>query len=54
MMMIWKCSIPLKVKIFMWMVAHDRIQCAVVTSKKINLMPLGLNGLRVEERNAQL
>jgi hypothetical protein len=34
MMMIWKCSIPLKVKIFMWMAAHDRIQCAVQLKNK--------------------
>lgn len=29
MMIIWKCNIPLKVKIFLWMATHDRIQCAV-------------------------
>jgi len=34
MMLIWKCNIPLKVKIFMWMTAHDRIQCAVQLKKK--------------------
>lgn len=25
MQMIWRCHIPLKVKIFVWMAAHDRI-----------------------------
>jgi hypothetical protein len=34
MMMIWKCPIPLKVKIFDWMVVHDRIQCGVQLKKK--------------------
>jgi hypothetical protein len=34
MMQIWKCNVPLKVKIFMWMTAHDRIQCAVQLKKK--------------------
>lgn len=34
MMLIWKCNIPLKVKIFMWMASHDRIQCAVQLKKK--------------------
>jgi hypothetical protein len=34
MMIIWKCSIPLKVKIFLWMATHDRIQCAVQLKKK--------------------
>lgn len=34
MMTIWKCYIPLKVKIFMWMAAHDRIQCGVQLKKK--------------------
>jgi hypothetical protein len=29
MMSVWKCCIPLKVKIFIWMATHDRIQCAV-------------------------
>lgn len=29
MMMIWKCNIPFKVKIFMWMAIHDRIQSKV-------------------------
>ena len=24
MMMVWKCPIPLKVKIFVWMAVHDR------------------------------
>jgi len=26
MMNIWRCNIPLKVKIFIWMAAHDRIE----------------------------
>jgi len=29
-----KCCIPLKVKIFIWMATHDRIQCAVQLKKK--------------------
>jgi hypothetical protein len=28
-MLVWKSNIPLKVKIFVWMAAHDRIQCEV-------------------------
>lgn len=34
MMMVWKCPIPLKVKIFVWMAVHDRIQCGVQLKKK--------------------
>ena len=34
MMLIWKCNIPLKVKIFLWMATHDRIQCGVQLKKK--------------------
>lgn len=34
MLAIWSCDIPLKVKIFMWMVAHDRIQSAIQLKKK--------------------
>ena len=34
MMLIWKCNIPLKVKIFLWMAIHDRIQCGVQLKKK--------------------
>jgi hypothetical protein len=34
MMLIWKCNIPLKVKIFVWMVAHGQIQCPVQLKKK--------------------
>jgi hypothetical protein len=34
MLLIWKCNIPLKVKVFMWMASHDRIQCAVQLKKK--------------------
>ena len=34
MMFIWKCNIPLKVKIFLWMAIHDRIQCGVQLKKK--------------------
>lgn len=34
MMVIWKCNIPLKVKIFLWMATHDRIQCGVQLKKK--------------------
>jgi len=34
MLLIWKSNIPLKVKIFMWMASHDRIQCAVQLKKK--------------------
>jgi hypothetical protein len=33
-MNIWKCNIPLKVKIFIWMAAHDRIQSGVQLKKK--------------------
>jgi len=33
-MLIWKCNIPLKVKIFLWMAIHDRIQCGVQLKKK--------------------
>jgi len=29
MMTVWSCDIPLKVKIFIWMASHDRIQSAV-------------------------
>ena len=34
MMHVWKCNIPLKVKIFIWMAAHDRIQSGVQLKKK--------------------
>ena len=34
-MLIWKCPIPLKVKIFLWMAVHDRIQCGVQLKKKM-------------------
>ena len=34
MMNVWKCSIPLKVKIFIWMAAHDIIQSGVQLKKK--------------------
>lgn len=34
MMMIWTCPIPLKVKIFVWMAVHDRIQCGVQLKQK--------------------
>jgi len=34
MMTVWGCDIPLKVKIFIWMLAHDRIQSAVQLKKK--------------------
>lgn len=34
MMVIWKCNIPLKVKIFLWMATHDRIQCGGSAEKK--------------------
>ena len=34
MMVIWKTNIPLKVKIFMWMAVHDRIQCGVQLKRK--------------------
>jgi len=33
-MLIWKSPIPLKVKNFMWMANHDRIQCGVQLKKK--------------------
>ena len=29
MMNVWKCNIPLKVKIFIWMASHVRIQSGV-------------------------
>ena len=38
-MLIWKCNIPLKVKIFLWMATHDRIQCGVQLKKKKWLGP---------------
>jgi hypothetical protein len=31
---IWKCMIPLKIQIFMWMAFHDRIQSAVQLKKR--------------------
>jgi len=31
---VWRCNIPLKVKIFIWMAAHDRIQLGVQLNKK--------------------
>jgi hypothetical protein len=34
MMTVWHCNIPLKVKIFIWMAVHDRIQCGVQLKKK--------------------
>jgi hypothetical protein len=34
MMAIWKCNIPLKVKIFIWMAMHDRIQVKVQLKRK--------------------
>jgi hypothetical protein len=34
MMLIWTCNVPLKVKIFLWMATHDRIQCGVQLKKK--------------------
>ena len=34
MMLIWKCNIPLKVKIFIWMAVHDIIQSGVQLKKK--------------------
>jgi hypothetical protein len=33
-MNVWKCNIPLKVKIFIWMASHDRIQLGVQLKKK--------------------
>lgn len=33
-MLIWKCVVPLKVRIFLWMANHDRIQCGVQLKKK--------------------
>ena len=34
MMTVWQCNIPLKVKIFLWIAVHDRIQCGVQLKKK--------------------
>ena len=34
MMNVWKCNISLKVKIFIWMASHDRIQLGVQLKKK--------------------
>jgi hypothetical protein len=34
MMTVWKCNIHLKVKIFIWMAVHDRIQSGVQWKKK--------------------
>ena len=42
MMVVWKCPIPLKVKIFVWMVAHDRIS---VKEKEVD-RPREMFGLR--------
>jgi hypothetical protein len=33
-MLIWKSPTPLKVKIFIWMAVHDRIQCGVQLKKR--------------------
>lgn len=38
-MTVWGCDIPMKVKIFIWMAAHDRIQSAVQLKKKKWLGP---------------
>jgi hypothetical protein len=34
MMTVWSCDIPLKVKIFIWMTSHDRIQLVVQLRKR--------------------
>lgn len=34
MMIVWKCNILLKVKNFIWMAVHDKIQCGVQLKKK--------------------
>jgi len=35
MMLIWKCNIPLKVKIFLWMAIHDRIQWGPIEEEEM-------------------
>jgi hypothetical protein len=32
--MIWKCKIPLKIKVFLWQLFHDKLQAAVVIKKR--------------------
>jgi hypothetical protein len=34
MMEVWKCKVPLKIQIFLWMAFHDRIQSAVQLRKR--------------------
>jgi len=34
MMTVWKCNIPSKIKIIIWMAAHDRSQSRVQLKKK--------------------
>ena len=34
MIEIWKCKVPLKIQIFLWMVFHDRIQSAFQLRKR--------------------
>lgn len=34
MMEVWRCKVPLKIQIFLWMVFHDRIQSATQLKKK--------------------
>jgi hypothetical protein len=34
MMQLWKCKVPLKIQIFLWMAFNDRIQSAVQLKKR--------------------
>lgn len=34
MRMVWKCKIPMKIKVFLWLVLHDRLQTGVNLKKK--------------------
>ena len=34
MMEVWKCKVPLKIQIFLWMAFHDRIQSAAQLRKR--------------------
>jgi hypothetical protein len=52
MMEIWKSRAPLKVKIFLWMVAHDRIQSACQLKKEKKIKE-GFTASYMEKRKLQ-